>query len=266
MGNRFMVKPIIQSSQLNIMEPPAELNKPMYMQIQEYLAELILSGKLPPDSKIQSEREISEELGVSRMTARKALTELVTEGLLIRKQGSGTYVAHPRITYESKELINHVRALHERNMNAASQILEFSETIASRRLAELLEVEIGHTLYRIIVLRYANRVPMVVERMYFSCARCPNLEEWDFEKTSVMDLLHNVYGVKIGVVSQTVEAVVASETIAKQLHVEEGFPLLRLSRVLYTADNHKPVQYSQDFLRSDYARIRTEFVIEDQDV
>lgn len=258
-----MVKPpVVHSSPLEVAEAPAELNKPLYIQIQEYLAELILSGKLPPESKIQSEREISEELGVSRMTARKALTELVTEGLLIRKQGSGTYVANPRITYESKELIDHVRAMDERNISAASQILEFSETIASRRLAEILEVEIGRTLYRIIVLRYANRVPVVVERGYFSCSMCPNLEEWDFEKTSVMDLLTNIYGLKIGKVSQTVEAVVASENIAKQLQVEEGFPLLRLSRVLYTADNNKPVQYSQDFLRSDYARIRTEFIVD----
>jgi DNA-binding GntR family transcriptional regulator len=57
-----------------------EINKPLYSRIQEYIAELILSGKLLPDSKIQSEREFSEDLGVSRMTVRKAITELVNEG------------------------------------------------------------------------------------------------------------------------------------------------------------------------------------------
>jgi DNA-binding transcriptional regulator YhcF (GntR family) len=61
------------------------LNKPLYVQIQEYIAELILSGKLLPETKIQSERDFSEELGVSRMTVRKALTELVSEGLLERR-------------------------------------------------------------------------------------------------------------------------------------------------------------------------------------
>ena len=57
-----------------------ELSKPLYNQIQEYIAELILSGKLAPDAKIQSEREFSEELGVSRMTVRRAITELVNVG------------------------------------------------------------------------------------------------------------------------------------------------------------------------------------------
>ncbi len=66
-----------------------ELNKPLYTRIQEYIAELILSGKLAPDAKIQSERDFSEDLGVSRMTVRRAITELVNEGLLERKHGSG---------------------------------------------------------------------------------------------------------------------------------------------------------------------------------
>ncbi len=79
-----------------------ELSKPLYNQIQEYIAELILSGKLAPDSKIQSEREFSEDLGVSRMTVRRALTELVNEGLLERRHGSGTYVAQPKVTYEAR--------------------------------------------------------------------------------------------------------------------------------------------------------------------
>ena len=58
------------------------INKPLFVRIQEYIAELILSGKLSPEDKIQSEREFSDDLGVSRMTVRKALTELVNEGLL----------------------------------------------------------------------------------------------------------------------------------------------------------------------------------------
>jgi GntR family transcriptional regulator len=73
---------------------PDVLNKPLYVQIQEYIAELILSGKLLQESKIQSERDVGEELGVSRMTVRKALTELVGEGLLERRHGSGTMSRH----------------------------------------------------------------------------------------------------------------------------------------------------------------------------
>ncbi len=241
----------------------SELNKPLYVRIQEYIAELILSGKLAPEAKIQSEREFSEELGVSRMTVRKALTELVSEGLLERRHGSGTYVSKPRVTYESTELINHIQAMEQRNIASASQLLEFDEMVASRRLAEQLDVEIGDPLYRVVILRFANRVPVILERGFFPCSRCPNLEEWDLEKTSLFDLLVNVYGADLARVSQTVEAIAANETIAQQLRVSEGFPLLRLNRTIYNATNSKPIEYSQDYFRCDYARIHMDIELYD---
>ncbi len=235
------------------------LNKPLYVQIQEYIAELILSGKLLPESKIQSEREFSEELGVSRMTVRKALTELVGEGLLERRHGSGTYVAKPRVTYESHELVDNLQAMHSRNIATASQLLEFSEVAASRRLAEQLQVEIGYPLYRLVILRFANRVPVLLERVFIPCSLSPNLEEWDLEKNAIIDLLVNVYALKTSRISQTFEAVAAEETIAKQLRIEDGYPLLMLTRILYGAAEGTPLLYAQEFFRSDFARIHTEF-------
>jgi len=238
---------------------PTELNKPLYVRIQEYIAELILSGKLLPESKIQSERDFSEQLGVSRMTVRRALTELVSEGLLERRHGSGTYVAKPRVTYQAHELVNSVAAMRARNLTTASQLLEFSEMCASRRLADQLQVEIGQPIYRVVILRLANRVPVMLERGFFACSRFPNLEEWDLEKSDVIDLLAQVYGVQLGRITQTVEAVSANETVARQLRVEEGFPLIMLSRTLFDMQSAEPVEYSQDFFRGDYTRIQMEF-------
>ncbi len=234
-----------------------EIHKSLYSRIQEYIAELILSGKLAPESRIQSEREFSEDLGVSRMTVRRALTELVNEGLLERRHGSGTYVAKPKVTYEAGELVNYAQAMQQRNIATSSQLLEFSEIAASRRLAELLKIEIGNPIHRIDILRLANRVPVILERVFFPCARFPNLEEWDLEKSSIYDLITTVYNVQIGQISQTVEAVAATEMVAQQLRIEENFPLLMLSRLIYQKDTTLPVVFSQDFLRSDYARIHS---------
>ena len=240
-----------------------ELSKPLYNQIQEYIAELILSGKLAPDAKIQSEREFSEDLGVSRMTVRRALTELVNEGLLERRHGSGTYVAQPKVTYEAREIVSYIQAMNERNIATASQLLEFEAMAASHRLAELLGIQIGNPLYHVSVLRFANRVPVILERGYFPKSRWPNLDEWDLEKTSVYDLLTNVYKVTPSRISQMVEAVVANDTVAQQLRVKEGFPLLLLSRIMYSDGNDQPIVYSQDFLRSDYARVHFDIHLKD---
>lgn len=235
-----------------------EINKPLYSQIQEYIAELILSGKLAPETKIQSEREFSEDLGVSRMTVRRALTELVNEGLLERRHGSGTYVAKPKVTYESGELVNYVQAMQHRNIATTSQLLEFSEIVASRRLAEMLKIEIGNPIHRVDILRLANRVPVILERVFFPCARFPMLEEWDMEKSSIYDLITSVYNVNPGKISQTVEAVAAADVIAQKLRVSENFPLLMISRLIHQKDTNEPVVFSHDFMRSDYARIHSD--------
>jgi GntR family transcriptional regulator len=234
------------------------INKPLYIQIQEYIAELILSGKLPPETKLPSEREFSHDLGVSRMTIRRSITELVNEGMLERRHGSGTYVARPRVTYSARELISYVQALKARGMATTSQLLEFGQVPASRRFAEHLNTEIGMPLYRVTLLRLANRVPFVVERAFFPCSRLPNLEDYDLEKTNLYDLLTEGYGIQFARIAQTFEAVSANEIIARQLRVPDGFPLLMVTRAVYRKSDCQPVQFAQDFLRSDYARVHAE--------
>lgn len=236
---------------------PTYLQKPLYVQIQEYLAEKILSGDLAPETRISSERELSQELGVSRMTVRRAITELVDEGLLERRHGAGTFVAKPKVTYEATELVNYAHALRTRSLAVARQLLEFSEVPASRRLAERLQVEIGHPLFRVVLLHLANRVPVVLERTFLSSERCAGLQEYDLERTSIYDLLTEGLHMHITAIEQVIEAITASETVSKQLRIEDGFPLLMMTRVVYCGEDNLPVQYSQDLLRADYARVHT---------
>jgi len=238
------------------------LNKPLYVRIQEYIADLILTGKLKPEDKLRSEREFSDELGVSRMTVRKAMTELVNEGLLERRHGSGTYVSKPKITYESHEMLNYVQAMQTRNISSSSQLLDMEEIVASRRLADTLNIEIGDAIIRVAILRHANRVPIVLERVFFPCSLFPDIQEWDLEKSSIVDLLTTVYKAQPQRISQTVEAVLASDVVARQLRVDESFPLLMLTRLIYSRETGKPVVFAQDFLRSDYARVHTDINLE----
>jgi GntR family transcriptional regulator len=230
---------------------PTYLHKPLYVQIQEYIAEKISKGELNPESRIPSERELSQELGVSRMTVRRSLTELVNEGMLERRHGAGTFVAKPRVTYAATELINYAQALRSRGLLVTRQLLEFSEVPASRRLSELLQVEIGHPLYHVVLLYLANRVPVVLERTFLSCERCP-------------DLLVDGLQMRLSSTDQIIEAVVASGTAALQLRVEEGFPLLMMTRTVHRLEDEQPVQHSQDLLRGDYARIQSRLNLEDE--
>ncbi len=235
-----------------------ELYKPLYLQIQEYLAELIFSGRVAPDSKLPSERDLSEELGVSRMTVRRAITELVNDGLLERRHGSGTYVAKPKVLYDARELIDHAESMRRRGLAYTSQLLEFSQVPASKRLAEIFRIDIGHLLYRVVKLHLANRTPAVVESSYVPCRYCPDLEEYDLERVSIYDLLVQRYHLPITHIAQTVEADIARDEVARQLRIEPGAPLLRITRIMYH-EKEMPIQYSRDLVRGDYVRIQAEF-------
>jgi GntR family transcriptional regulator len=245
---------------------PTYLHKPLYVQIQEYIADRILKGELDPESRIPSERELSQELGVSRMTVRRSLTELVNEGLLERRHGAGTFVAKPKVTYAAAELIDYAQALRSRGLSVARQLLEFSEVPASRRLSERLQVEIGHPLYHVVLLYLANRTPVVLERSFLSCERCPDLQEYDLEKTSIHDLMSEGLHMRLSRSDQEIEAVLASDTTAMQLRVEEGFPLLMVTRTVHRMGDGLPVQYSQDLLRADYARVQSRIALDDEHV
>jgi GntR family transcriptional regulator len=239
------------------------LHKPLYLQIQEYLAEQIESGSLLPESRIPSERELSSDLGVSRMTVRRAITELVNEGLLERVHGAGTFVAKPKVEYAASELVSYSTAISSRGFQVSRQLLEFDEVPASRRLAERLQVQIGHSLYRVVLLCLANRMPVILERAFFPCERCPDLHEYDLEKTPIYDLLVEAYKIHVSHIDQTIESITASDIAARQLRVEDGFPLLMVTRVVSRQEDIKPVLFSQDLLRGDYARVRFSIQLEE---
>jgi len=239
------------------------LHKPLYIQIQEYLAEQIFSGSLKPETRIPSERELSSELGVSRMTVRRAITELVNEGLVERVHGAGTFVAKPKVEYAASELVSYTKAMRSRGLVVSRQLIELGEVPASRRLAERLQVSIGQSLYHAVLLCLANRMPVILERSFFPCERCPDLQEFDLERTSLYDLLTQAYGIKVSHIDQTIESVTATETTARLLRVEDGFPLLMLTRVVFRSDDDKPVLYSQDLLRGDFARVSLSIQLEE---
>lgn len=236
---------------------PTDLHKPLYIQIQEYLAEQILSGFLQPETRIPSERELSQELEVSRMTVRRAITELVNEGLLERKHGAGTFTSKPKVTFDTSEFISYTKAIQSRGMAVTRQLLEFNEVPASQRLAEKLEVEIGHPLYHIVLLYLANRIPIILERTFLSCERCPGIQEYNLEKTALHDLLTKGLGMDLACIDQHVEAAVANESVAKQMRVADGFPLLMVTSIVYRSEDELAVQFSQDLLRGDYVRVHT---------
>ena len=230
---------------------------PLYIQIQEYLAAKIDSGELLPGDKIPSERELSEQLGVSRMTVRQALTTLVLEGRLKRVQGAGTFVAEPKIEHELNLLISFTESAFRKGIKVSSKLLEFEKIPADKTLARKLELRIAQQVYRIVRVRFGNNVPILLERSYFPYHRCPDLEKFDLENQSIYHILTEEYGIAFAKMRQALEPVAANEFEAEMLNVAVGSPLMLVERITFDIDG-LPIEYAKDIYRGDRSRFISE--------
>jgi GntR family transcriptional regulator len=226
--------------------------RPLYVQVQENLAKLITSGEWQPDTKLPSERDLSRQIGVSRMTVRQAILALEEDGLLYRAHGVGTFVARPRIEVDAQDLISFTASMLQRGIRPSARVLDFSRVPASRKVARALDVEVAHQVYRVHRLRFANNLPLAIELSFFPCERCPGLEEVDLATTSIRHLFEKM-DIRLKRVHQTLEAVRATQEEAQILEVEPGFPLMLIERRGYDAAG-QVVEFSKDRFRGDCSR------------
>src|SRR5712691_771373 len=137
-------------------------SQPLYQQLQRALREAIEKRLLAPDDALPAERQIASELAVSRITVRKALDGLVEEGLLVRRQGSGNFVAS-RIEKNFAKLTSFSEDMRSRGRNPHSVWLKRSEGAVSPEEALTLRLSPGAAVYRFHRLRFADDAPMCLE-------------------------------------------------------------------------------------------------------
>jgi len=227
--------------------------RPLYLQVRDNLARMITSGEWEPGMKLPSERDLSRQLGISRMTIRQATSVLEEEGLLYRVQGKGTFVAKPKVEVDARDLISFTSSMLRKGIVPSAQVLELARIPASRKIASALGIDVGQWVYHVRRLRLGNNVPMVIENSYFPCERCPGLENFDLSATSIYHLLQEEFGICPHTVYQSLEPVLATEEEARILAVEAGFPLMLITRRAYTAEG-VPVEFAKDLYRGDCSR------------
>jgi GntR family transcriptional regulator len=159
---------------------------------------------------IPSERQLSIDLGVSRLTVRAALDELVREGYLMRRRGAGTFVAEPKVA-KSMTMSSFSDDMRQRGLLPGSRTLEFRVVPAGARLGRILHVSPSEPVLAIKRLRLADGEPMAIELLHVREALLPGLTATDLEERSFYDLLVERYGIEIVGGSQTVEPTVTDE-------------------------------------------------------
>ena len=221
--------------------------EPKYYLVKRHLLELIES--LPPGSPVPTERVLTAELETSRTTVRQALSELVGEGRLVRRQGSGTYVAEPKITWPL-QMTSFTEQAAAAGYSATVRLLEAGRGKASEEVAGRLAVRLSAPVYVVERLRLVDGAPMAVETSHLSVVRFPGLVRHLRRSSSLYKVLDEHYGVVPVAAEETIETAAASPREAELLGTETGSPMLVLSRHSFDAAGD-PVEWVRSWYRGD---------------
>jgi GntR family transcriptional regulator len=220
---------------------------PAYRQIADSLTESIKTEKLRPGDAVPSERELAASFKVSLMTARHALQELTTEGLLSRRPNVGTFVAPTKIHFN--KLTSFTEEMLSRGYTPESRVLSASQTSQDEEVCSRLSLPIGSKLFRVQRLRLSGTEPFAVETCYLELKRFPGLMKEHLASRSLFSILTEEHGIKISYADEEIDATSSDSKTAKLLNVRSGTPVLRIRQVLY--DTAVPIVYSIALYRSD---------------
>jgi GntR family transcriptional regulator len=205
---------------------------------------------------IPSERQLSVDLGVSRLTVRAALDDLVREGYLVRRRGAGTFVGEPKIAQELT-MSSFTEDMRRRGMTPASKTLELRVVAAGAWLGRVLHVSPSEPVVVVKRLRLADRETMAIETLHVREALVPGLSAGDLENGSFYELLRSRYGLEIVGGVQSIEPTVTNDEESAALGVPLHSPAFLFERVT-RSERGEIVEFVRSIYRGDRYRIVTE--------
>lgn len=218
---------------------------PAYLRLQRLLRNRVQAGELGPGQALPSERDLAEQLAVSRVTVRKALAGLVQDGVLVPRRGAGTFVAE-RIVKPLSKITSFTEDLRARGLNPRSEFLERSAGEVTPEEAMALNLSPGNRVVRLYRLRYAGHEPLAVER-----SAVP--QEILDDPARVTDSLYaalELLGCRPVRALQRLRAVNLNVEQARQLQLPEGSAALALERRSFLTDG-RLVEFTRSWYRGD---------------
>ncbi|SIQ45953.1 MULTISPECIES: GntR family transcriptional regulator [unclassified Bosea (in: a-proteobacteria)] len=227
------------------MPEAAKARKPIYVEVQDYVLDLINGPDYGPGDRIPSERALADTLGFNRMTVRKAIDRLVERNVLERNGTSGTRVPLVQVTrpIEVRSTLGITRLIRNAGGNPGTRLLHFAEEPASPSVAQRLCVAPGTALVMFRRLRSVNDEPFCIETSWLPAERVPSLVAEDLiAGQSLYDLLRERYRLTVTADQREISVGTATELEARQLALKTGAPTLVLRLVAHDADG-RPIEY-----------------------
>jgi GntR family transcriptional regulator len=221
---------------------------PLYARLKKLVAEAIAAGDLKEGDAVPSERDVADLLDVSRVTVRKAFSELVSDGVLTQRRGSGTYVSRPprRIEQPLSRLTSFTDDMRSRGLTTKAEWLDRSTGLPSPDEAIKLSISPAERVSRFHRLRRADGIPMAIELAVIPRRFLPEPNEVDASLYAALE----ARGHRPVRALQRLHATALSPAEAKLLGQPPGSPALFIERISYLADG-RTVEYTRSHYRGD---------------
>lgn len=226
---------------------------PKYYTVEQKIVEAIDGEIFQANQMIPSERELMERFGVSRITVRKALDDLVNEGYLFRIQGKGTFVKGDEFNQDLFQLTSCTEEIRKMGMIPTKRVLASGIITADKIRQRSLRLQDGEKLFYLRRVYYADGQPLNLTTTYLPICLFPNIEKYDFSVESIYDVLEKQYGAKITTATRTLEAVLVKSEVADELDMEENAPVLLFRGVTQgkISGAERPIEVFKSYYRSD---------------
>ncbi len=227
-------------------EPSADSGLPLYRQLAHALADAIHAGFYQPDEALPSERVLAEQLGVSRVTSRSAIAQLVEQGLIVRRSGSGSYIA-PRAEQVQSRMIDFSQQLHPRGYTPSSRWLDRSIAVAMADEQLSLGLAPGARVARLERLRMADDCVVAYEVSVFPQSVVPDPAAFEGSPHEHLDRMQLAPVRAL----QHIRAFNAQPQLAVRLGVPDRHAVLLITRIGYLGSG-LAVELTHAYCRSDY--------------
>lgn len=215
------------------------------------IEEYICVNHLREDEALPSERKLSELLGVSRGTLREALVRMCSEGRLYSIQGKGNFVAPEKEQIDMGDMISFSGSVELQNKVPGSRFVTLSIEDASERVAKMLEISKGEKVYIISRVRTIDGNSILLEVSHIPVKYCKDLEQYDFTRESLYEVLRTSYGISMQRQDITVHLSKAAEMEARLLNISPGSPVFVERAIAYSKDI--PMEYTKSIVNVERA-------------
>jgi GntR family transcriptional regulator len=222
---------------------------PIYIQLEEFIKKKIKERVYIPGESLPTERELTELFGVSRMTIRQAISNLVHQGVLYKIPGKGAFVSK-EIIEKKLEIESFSEDMEKRGLTPSSKVLNFEKITPDSEIKLKLQLSENEEVYFISRLRLANNEPMAIEFCYLPEKYFPSLMKYNLVQCSLYKLMKEEYHVNFNYMKQNIKAVNMSKKEAEMLlGKSRGFGLVSL-KTIYNEDED-PIEYTKTIYNPD---------------